>query len=191
VTRIELWNGDICDLEVDAIVNPANPSLWMATGVGGAIKRAGGDAIEFAAVRQGPVAVGSAVVTEAGTLAARIVIHAVSLDRDRRTSAGAIEAAARSAMGRAREHRVQSIAFPALGTGVGGYPLDEAAVLTVATIRDELRTPSTIEEVVFALRGAESYRAFEDALASTAADAVGPTITATDRSAATGPAAGR
>ena len=66
VARIELWNGDICDLEVDAIVNAANLSLWMATGVGGAIKRAGGDSIEFAAVRQAPVPIGGAVVTPAG-----------------------------------------------------------------------------------------------------------------------------
>ena len=90
MTRLEIWNGDICVLEVDAIVNPAAPSLWMSAGVGGALKRAGGDAIEFAAVRQGPVPVGSAVVTAGGTLAARYVIHAVSLDHDHRTSAAAI-----------------------------------------------------------------------------------------------------
>ena len=63
MARIELWNGDICDLEVDAIVNAANTSLWMSTGVGGALKRAGGDAIEFAAVRQAPVEMGEAIVT--------------------------------------------------------------------------------------------------------------------------------
>src|SRR5450432_1057242 len=138
VARIQLWNGDICDLEVDAIVNPASPSLWMATGVGGAIKRAGGDAIEFAAVRQGPIALGEAVVTPAGALAARMIIHAVSLDRDRRTSAIAIQEAVRNAMARARENNVTTIAFPALGTGVGGYPLDEAARITLATVRQEL-----------------------------------------------------
>ena len=119
MARIELWNGDICELEVDAIVNAANTSLWMSTGVGGAIKRAGGDAIEFAAVRQAPVELGSAIVTSAGTLAARYVIHAISLDRDRRTSGGAIEAAMRSTFARARELGVISLAFPALGTGVG------------------------------------------------------------------------
>ena len=91
MARIELWNGDICDLEVDAIVNAANLSLWMSTGVGGEIKRAGGDSIEFAAVRQAPVALGEAVVTPAGSLAARVVVHAVSLDRDRRTSAEVID----------------------------------------------------------------------------------------------------
>src|SRR5690242_3326092 len=100
VARIELWNGDICDLEVDAIVNAANLSLWMSTGVGGALKRAGGDTIEFAAVRQAPVPLGGAIVTPAGNLAAKAVIHAVSLDRDRRTSGPVIEAAVRSALAR-------------------------------------------------------------------------------------------
>ena len=164
MARIELWNGDICDLEVDAIVNPANLSLWMATGVGGAIKRAGGDAIEFAAVRQAPVPLGGSIVTTAGTLAARAVIHAVSLDRDRRTSGPIIEAAVRSAMDRAREIGATSIAFPALGTGVGGFPLDEAARITVETVRDELGHSPTIDHVIFALRGAAAYAAFGTAI---------------------------
>ncbi len=168
MARIELWNGDICDLEVDAIVNAANTSLWMATGVGGAIKRAGGDAIEFAAVRQVPVSLGDAVVTTAGSLAARAVIHAVSLDRDRRTNGQAIEAAVRSAMARAREMGLSSIAFPALGTGVGGFPLEDAARITVETVRDELSRPTSVEHVILALRGAAPYAAFEFALAATA-----------------------
>jgi O-acetyl-ADP-ribose deacetylase (regulator of RNase III) len=167
LARIELWNGDICDLEVDAIVNAANLSLWMATGVGGAIKRAGGDSIEFAAVRQAPVPIGGAIVTPAGTLAARYVIHAVSLDRDRRTSATIIDAAVRSALARARENGVTSIAFPALGTGVGGFPLDEAALVTVRAVRDELSRSPTIQHVIFAMRGAAAYHAFETALATT------------------------
>jgi O-acetyl-ADP-ribose deacetylase len=171
VARIELWNGDICELEVDAIVNAANLSLWMSTGVGGAIKRAGGDSIEFAAVRQAPVPLGSAVVTPAGTLAARAVIHAVSLDRDRRTSGTIIDAAVRSALARAREINASSIAFPALGTGVGGYPLDEAARVTVQAVRDELPKSPSIQHVIFAMRGAAAYQAFEAAIAATAPDA--------------------
>jgi O-acetyl-ADP-ribose deacetylase len=173
VARIELWNGDICDLEVDAIVNAANLSLWMATGVGGAIKRAGGDAIEFAAVRQAPVPIGGAIVTTAGALAARFVIHAVSLDRDRRTSAAIIDAAVRSALARARENGVTSIAFPALGTGVGGFPLDEAALVTVRAVRDELPGSPTIQHVIFAMRGAAAYHAFESALTATAGASAG------------------
>ena len=180
LAHIELWNGDICDLEVDAIVNAANLSLWMATGVGGEIKRAGGDAIEFAAVRQAPVALGEAVVTPAGKLAARAVIHAVSLDRDRRTSAEVIDKAVRSAMRRARELQVASLAFPAMGTGVGGFPLDEAARVTVAAVRDELPASPSIQHVIFAMRGAAAYQAFEAALAAST-PAAGPrsgTVTA-------------
>ncbi len=164
MARIELWNGDICDLEVDAIVNAANLSLWMSTGVGGALKRAGGDSIEFAAVRQAPVPLGGAIVTPAGKLAARAVIHAVSLDRDRRTSGPVIETAVRSAMARAREIGATSIAFPALGTGVGGFPLDEAARITVETVRDELKSSPSIAHVIFALRGSTAYQAFSEVL---------------------------
>jgi O-acetyl-ADP-ribose deacetylase len=174
VARIELWNGDICDLEVDAIVNAANLSLWMATGVGGAIKRAGGDEIELAAVRQAPVPLGGAVVTTAGRLAARGVIHAVSLDRDRRTSGAVIESAVRSAMARARDMNATSVAFPALGTGVGGFPLDEAARITVDTVRDELTASPSIQHVVFALRGSAAYQAFEAVLREPGQDVADP-----------------
>jgi O-acetyl-ADP-ribose deacetylase len=186
VTRIELWNGDICVLELDAIVCPAATSLWMSTGVGGALKRAGGDAIEFEAIKQAPVEVGSAVVTGAGQLAARHVIHAVSLDRDHHTSAVAIDAAARNAVARARELGLSSIAFPALGTGVGGFPLDEAARIAVDAVRDELRQTSSIEHVVFALRGAAAYEAFAAALARSGTG----TAAATGATSATGPATG-
>src|SRR3954447_21390954 len=98
MARIELWNGDICELEVDAIVSPAATSLWMSTGVAGEIKRAGGDAVEFAALRQAPVALGDAIVTPAGNLAARVVIHAVSLERDRRTNAPGVKQGGSNAM---------------------------------------------------------------------------------------------
>ena len=165
---IELWNGDICDLEVDAIVNAANVSLWMATGVGGAIKRAAGDQVEFEAVRQAPVPLGAAIVTSAGNLAARWVIHAVSLDRERRTSGDAINLATRNAMARAREIGARSIAIPALGTGVGGFPLEAAALTTVTAVRDELPRSPSVERVVFALRGAAVYEAFEAAMTATA-----------------------
>jgi O-acetyl-ADP-ribose deacetylase (regulator of RNase III) len=139
----------------------------MSTGVGGAIKRAGGDAIEFAAVRQAPVQIGESIVTPAGTLAARYVIHAVSLDRDRRTNASIIDAAVRSALARARELQLSSIAFPALGTGVGGFPLEEASLVTVRAVRDEIARSPSIQHVIFAMRGAAPYHAFEEALAAT------------------------
>lgn len=168
MAEIALWNGDICDLEVDAIVNPANVTLWMATGVGGEIKRAGGDEIEFAAVRQGPASLGDAVVGPAGTLAARYVIHAVSLDRDRRASVAAIERALRSTFSRVRELGIESLAIPALGTGVGGFPLEEAARVTIATVHDELARSPQVRTVILALRGAAAYEVFRKALGSAA-----------------------
>jgi O-acetyl-ADP-ribose deacetylase (regulator of RNase III) len=164
VARIELWNGDICDLEVDAIVNAASTALWMSTGVGGALKRRGGDVIEFSAVRQAPVPLGGAIVTTAGDLAARAVIHAVSLDTNRRTSAAAIAEAVRSALLRARDIEATSIAIPALGTGVGGFPLDEAARVTVEAVRSTLPYVPTLERVIFALRGQAAYQAFHAAI---------------------------
>jgi O-acetyl-ADP-ribose deacetylase (regulator of RNase III) len=164
VSGIGLWHGDICDLEVDAIVNAASTSLWMTTGVAGAIKRCGGESIEFEAVRSGPAELGSAVVTGGGKLACRYVIHAVSLGPDRRTSAAAIEAATRSAMAAARELGVRSLAFPALGTGVGGFPLDQAARIMIGAIRDELEESGSVEDVILALRGTTPYAVFEAAL---------------------------
>jgi len=164
MAQLALWNGDICDLEVDAIVTPANVTLWMSTGVAGAIKRRGGDAIELAAVRQAPVPLGGAIVTDAGSLAARWIIHAVSLDSQRRTSADTIERAVRSALARARELGIETLAIPALGTGVGGFPLAEGARITVATVRAEVTRQPRLRTVTFALRGAAAYEAFRLAL---------------------------
>ena len=174
MAKIQLWHGDICDLEVDAIVNAASASLWMSTGVGGAIKHRGGDAIEFEAVRQGPAAVGSAVVTGPGLLACRHIIHAVSLGADRRTSAEAIGSATRSALRAADDLGCESIAFPALGTGVGGYPLDEAAQVMIESCRAELPSCTSVTTVTFALKGTATYHAFEAALAGAAVTVAGP-----------------
>ena len=168
MSEIQLWNGDICDLEVDAIVNAATTNLWMSTGVGGALKRRGGDVIEYEAVRQGPVSVGAAVVTGPGSLACHHVIHAVSLGPDRRTSGAAIDAAARAAIATADGLGCTSLAMPALGTGVGGYPLDDAAATTVAAVEGALATASSLQLVIFALRGAEAYNAFARVLAGAA-----------------------
>ena len=142
----------------------AERAVLALAGPEGEIKRIGGDEIEFAAVRQAPVPLGGAIVTPAGNLAAKYVIHAVSLDRERRTSGPVIEAAVRSAMARAREIGATSMAFPALGTGVGGFPLEEAARITVDTVRDELAVSPLIAHVVFALRGSAAYKAFGAAL---------------------------
>jgi O-acetyl-ADP-ribose deacetylase (regulator of RNase III) len=176
VPEIQLWNGDICDLEVDAIVNAATTNLWMSTGVGGAIKRRGGDAIEYEAVRQGPVPVGTAVVTGPGSLACRYVIHAVSLGPDRRTSGPSIDAAVRAALAAADRLGCTSIAIPALGTGVGGYPLDSAAQTVVSAVEAALRDTHTLQLVIFALRGADAYNAFSRVLSGAGSTQPAPAV---------------
>ncbi len=167
MAQLALWNGDICDLEVDAIVNPANVTLWMSTGVAGAIKRRGGDAIEFAAVRQAPVALGRRDRDRRRGPRAR----AGSSTPCRSTTSGA-RARPRSSgpsgarSSRARELGVETLAIPALGTGVGGFPLAEAARITVAAVRAEAPRLPRLRTITFALRGAAAYEAFRQALAT-------------------------
>ena len=157
---IRLVEGDITELEVDAIVNAANNHLWMGGGVAGAIKRKGGAEIEREAVSKGPIPVGEAVVTGAGKLKARYVIHAAVMGQDLATDADKIRAATRSSLERARELRVGSVAFPALGTGVGGFPVGEAARIMLETTRDWIKPGGRLREVVFCLYGQQAYSAF-------------------------------
>ena len=154
--------GDIAALDVDAVANAANDRLWMGAGVAGALKRAGGDEIEREAVAKGPIAVGDAVATGAGRLSARWVIHAAVMGQDLRTSADAIETATRRTLEVADELGAESLALPAFGTGVGGFPLDECAGLMVAAVR--AYEPRTLHRVVFAVYGAEAETAFRNAL---------------------------
>jgi len=158
--EITLFQGDITTLEVDAVVNAANNHLWMGGGVAGAIKRKGGSEIEAEAVRQGPVPVGESVATGAGALPARYVIHAAVMGQDLQTDADKVRRAARSALERARELGIESVALPALGTGVGGFPLSQAARIMIEEARNHLAGETSVRTVVFALFGQEAYDAF-------------------------------
>lgn len=155
--------GDITALEVDAIANAANNRLWMGAGVAGAIKRAGGEEIEREAVSKGPIEVGDAVATGAGRLKARYVVHGAVMGQDLRTSAELIERTARRCLEVADELGCGSIALPAFGTGVGGFPLDECARIMVRVARGF--QPRSLRRAVFAVRGEEAARAFTAALA--------------------------
>lgn len=159
--RIRVVQQDIATLDVDAVVNAANDHLWMGAGVAGALKRAGGDGIEREAMAKGPIRVGDAIVTGAGRLAARHVIHAAVMGQDLRTSADAIARATASALARAEEIGARTVALPAFGTGVGGFPVAECARIMVDAVH---RHQGSVAEVVFALRGDDAVRAFEDAL---------------------------
>jgi O-acetyl-ADP-ribose deacetylase (regulator of RNase III) len=161
--RLEVVEGDITQLEVDAIANAANNLLWMGAGVAGAIKRAGGEEIEREAVARGPIEVGDAVVTGAGRLKTHHVIHGAVMGQDLRTNGELVRHTTRRCLELADELGCRSLALPAFGTGVGGFPLDECARIMVA----EARTfePASIERVLFAVLGEEAGRAFESALA--------------------------
>ena len=162
--EIEVVEGDITALEVDAIANPANDALWMGAGVAGAIKRAGGDEIEREAVAQGPIPVGEAVSTGAGRLNARWVVHAAVMGQDLRTDADRVAAATRSALRIADELGAASLAVPAFGTGVGGLALEDAARAMIAEAR--AFEPTSLRRVVFAVYGQRAEATFRRALES-------------------------
>ena len=144
------------------MANAANNHLWMGAGVAGALKRAGGEEIEREAVAKGPIAVGEAVATGAGRLPARWVIHGAVMGQDLRTNTQLVEQTTRSVLRVAEELGAQSLALPAFGTGVGGFPLDECARIMVAVVR--AHEPRTLQRVVFAVFGGAARRAFEAAL---------------------------
>ena len=159
---MEVVQGDITEADVDAIVNAANDHLWMGGGVAGAIVRAGGAGIEAEAMRQGPIRPGEAVITGAGSLATRHVIHAAVMGQDLQTDGGKISEATTAALVLAEEHALRHIAFPALGTGVGGFPLEECARLMRDAVRR--REESSITSVRFVLFDEAAYLAFRRVL---------------------------
>jgi O-acetyl-ADP-ribose deacetylase len=156
---IQVVEGDISTRQVDAVVNAANNALWMGSGVAGAIKKRGGEEIEKAAMAQGPIQPGESVLTEGGRLPARHVIHAAAMGQDLRTDARLIEAATRSALALAAANNLESLAFPALGTGVGGFPVGECARVMVGVLREQAGTTS-LRRVEFVLFGSQAYADF-------------------------------
>jgi O-acetyl-ADP-ribose deacetylase (regulator of RNase III) len=161
--KLDVVEGDIAALEVDAIANAANDALWMGAGVAGALKRAGGEQIEREAMAQGPIPLGEAIATTGGRLQARWVIHGAVMGQDLRTSGGLVERTTRSVLDIAEELGAHSLALPAFGTGVGGFPLEDCARVMVRAVRDH--EPRTLERVVFAVYGDDARDAFERALA--------------------------
>jgi O-acetyl-ADP-ribose deacetylase (regulator of RNase III) len=171
--EITLVKGDIAQQDADAIVNAANNHLWMGAGVAGAIKRAGGQEIEREAVAKGPIPIGEAAVTGAGHLKARYVIHAAVMGRDLRTDADKIRQATQNSLRRADELALKSIAFPALGTGVGGFSLEECARIMLDVVQGHGTGDITLERVVFVLYDEPAYQAFERVWQSTQGSGTG------------------
>jgi O-acetyl-ADP-ribose deacetylase len=158
---IEVLQADVTKLEVDAIANAANTHLKHGGGVAGAIARAGGPVIQQESDAKAPIGLGEAVETSAGEMPARWVIHAATMELDFRTGASIIEKATRSTLEKAEELGARSLALVAFGTGVGGFPLDEAARIMVGVARDH---EAAFERIVFAVHGDDAERAFRDAV---------------------------
>jgi O-acetyl-ADP-ribose deacetylase len=165
MARIEVLETDITALDVDAIANAANTRLLHGGGVAGAISRAGGPAVQEESHQKAPIGLGEAVETTAGEMPARWVIHAATMELGGPTSADIIRRATAATLARADELGARSLALVAFGTGVGGFPLEEAARIEADEVRRHLNESSGLERVVFAVRGDAARRAFEAALA--------------------------
>jgi O-acetyl-ADP-ribose deacetylase len=164
VLELVVREGDIAAVEADAVANAANDALWMGAGVAGALKRAGGDEIEQEAMALGPIPLGSAVATTAGRLRARYVIHGAVMGQDLRTDGDLVRRTTHACLGVADELDCRSLALPAFGTGVGGFPLSECARIMVEEVR--MFAAQSLERVIFAVYGREAYDAFSSAVSS-------------------------
>lgn len=159
--ELEVLQADVTKLEVDAITNAANTQLKHGGGVAAAIARAGGPEVQRESNEKAPIGLGEAVETTAGQMPARYVIHAATMELGGPTSAGIIAQATRSTLRTADELGCRSLALVAFGTGVGGFPLDEAARLMVDAVRQH--RPDSLARVVFAVHGDEAEQAFRAA----------------------------
>jgi O-acetyl-ADP-ribose deacetylase len=161
VAELEVIAGDITTLEVHAIANAANTQLRHGGGVAGAISRAGGPKVQRESDAKAPIGLGEAVETTAGDMPAEWVIHAATMELGGPTSADIIERATRSTLAKAEELGARSLALVAFGTGVGGFPVEEAARIMVSVAREHT---GDLERIVFAVHGEDAERAFREAL---------------------------
>jgi len=161
VAELEVIAGDVTKLEIDAIANAANTQLKHGGGVAAAISRAGGAEVQRESDEKAPIGLGDAVETTAGEMPARWIIHAATMELGGATSAEIIERATRATLEKAEELGCRSLALVAFGTGVGGFPLDDAARIMVGAAREH---EGGLERIVFAVRGEEAEGAFGAAL---------------------------
>jgi O-acetyl-ADP-ribose deacetylase (regulator of RNase III) len=164
VGRIVLREGDITSQEVDAIVNAANSALVLGSGVAGAIRERGGPGIQAECDAHGPIAVGDAAVTGAGSLPARFVIHAAGMPPGGAASEASVRSAMKKSLERARELGCRRIAVPAIGAGVGGLSTQRCAEILITEARAHLAEQTSLEEIRFVLFGEPAYRVFEAVL---------------------------
>jgi O-acetyl-ADP-ribose deacetylase len=167
--KIILMQGDLTETDADAIVNAANNDLQLGGGVAGAIRRKGGDAIQRECDAIGSIPIGGAAITTGGNLRARHVIHAASMQLGGETTARALRSSTAHALQIASGKGLRSIAFPAVGTGIAGFPLTECAHIMLHEVAEHLKKPTLLEKVFFVLFDERTLEAFEKVWAEMAA----------------------
>lgn len=164
-SKITMRQGDLTEADTDAIVNAANNDLVLGGGVAGAIRSKGGPEIQAECDRIGPIAIGEAAITGGGNLPARYVIHAASMQLGGRASARSLREATHNSLLRAKEKGIESIAFPAIGTGIAGFAMDRCARIMLDEVRDHLKGDTSLKRVEFVLLDKPSLYIFEHVLA--------------------------
>jgi len=162
LTKLHFVKGDITEMDVDAIVNAANNDLVLGAGVAGAIRRKGGPRIEEECERIGRIRLGEATVTTGGNLKALYVIHAASMKLGGLTTAESLRLATRNTLLCAEEKALRSIAFPAIGTGIAGFPMQECARIMIQEVLEHLKSRSSLEKIYFVLYDDVALHVFED-----------------------------
>jgi len=162
-TKIYISRGDITDMAVEAIVNPANTDLLMESGVAAAIRRKGGERIQEECERLAPLRLGAAAVTTAGNLKALFVIHAAAIRPGEKATAESIRLATKQTLLRAEEKTIKSLALPAIGAGAAGFPAEECAQVMLKTVLEHIKVRTSLEKIHFVLYDDAALKAFEDA----------------------------
>jgi O-acetyl-ADP-ribose deacetylase len=163
--RIEIRQGDITEMDCDAIVNAANNDLQLGGGVAGAIRRKGGRSIQDECDEIGAIPIGGAAITSGGDLKASYVIHAASMQLGGETSAQALRISTVHSLRIATQNSLKTIAFPAIGTGIAGFPMKDCAEIMLREVEKHFEEPTSIEKVYFVLFDAEALGIFKKALA--------------------------
>src|SRR6202140_1412728 len=158
--KIVLMQGDLTEMDLDAIVNAANNGLQLGGGVAGAIRRKGGEEIQRECDAIGSIPIGGAAITSGGKLRARYIIHAASMQLGGETTARALRTSTAHSLRIASEKELRSIAFPAVGTGIAGFPLSECAHIMLREVVEHLKGPTSLERVYFVLFDARALAAF-------------------------------
>jgi len=161
---LELIEGDITEMQTEAIVNAANARLILGGGVAGAIRRKGGLKIQEECNKIGGTFVGGAVKTTGGNLKAKFVIHAVGPQMGEGNEDEKLKNATLNSLKLADEENIKSISFPAISTGVFGFPIQRCAEIMLRTAIDYLKGPTGLERIVFCLFGEDNYEVFADQL---------------------------